>query len=75
LKQKDDLVSSAREDTLKERQSTNEKIATILKLEDELRLREEALENSKVQFAELEAKLRQVETRSMHTSKDLQDVY
>ena len=60
---------------MKERQSTNEKIATILKLEGEIRLSEEARENLKGQYAELEAKLRQVETRSMQTSKDLQDVY
>jgi hypothetical protein len=50
---------------MKERQIAHEKTDIIYKLEDEIKLSEESHETTKGQYAELEVKLRQIETRSM----------
>ena len=64
LRQQEDLVDLTRQDNQKERATVGEKLTIIHKLEEEIRGRDEALDAARMQYTELEAKLRTVETRS-----------
>ena len=75
LKQQEDLTNMARADRDQEKCVVDEKMNIVHQLEDEIRRGEQEIDSQKHLFGELEIKMRQVEQRSMQTSKDLQDVY
>ena len=75
IKQQEDVLNLTREDLFKEKQLVLEKLEEIGNLQSEVKARENDIEAEKSEYLLLENKIKQVEQRSMQTSKDLQEVY